>query len=335
MTSRGLTRDDLIARVILVVAVATLGLAGGLVLIHDPAVPAATAASPQPRHHTLDSPYGSQPFTRGQPQAQTLVGAGHAYPSLLGAAYARAGYQWLTVTDAGTVTPTTAYRAAGLLPVPGADLDYPFGTFLAVNVDRVEPAVSPHVAVDWVHNAGGVAFVARPLQPPAMSYEAIASLQRLDGIEVFDARMVRDDPQRADATALWDRLLTDHHQVWGIVGDDSLDDSGPSAVLGQTSVEVQVDQLTPFAVAAALGRGAFVDSNGVRITGVSTSADTISVVTENADTIQFIGSGGRVVRTVTGKAGDYRVDWSEGYIRVLATGAAGGRGWTQPIVVNP
>ena len=205
---------------------------------------------------------------------------------------------------------------------------------MAIGADRLELAATPQVAVDWIHNDAAAAFVARPLQPPAMDYATIASLAGLDGIQIYDARLVKEDPNHADATQLWDRLLTDHHVVWGIVGDDTADDHGPDSVVGQTSVDVQVADLSAPLIEDALRRGAFVDTAGVHILSVSTTAETIAVVTTNADTIQFIGSGGTVRRTVSGNRGDYKVDWSEGYVRIFATNAGGGKAWTQPIVVN-
>ncbi|MFY9616277.1 MAG: hypothetical protein WAT58_12845 [Candidatus Dormiibacterota bacterium] len=315
---------------------AALGAAVAFVVINRPQLfGPKPAASPNARHHVLESPYTRQRFIPGQPQGQTSIALGRAQPSSLGRSYRTSGYQWLAVTDANTLTPVGTFKTSGLVAVPGVDAAYSFGHFMAIGVESLEQASTPQVAVDWIRRAGGAGFIARPLQAPAMSYQTIASLDGLDGIQVFDARLAKEDPPRADATALWDRLLTDHHVVWGIVGDDTADDKGADSVVGQTLVDVQVDQVTPSAIADALRRGAFVDSAGVRVESVIASGDSITVVTKDADTIQFIGSGGNVRKQVSGAQADYKVDWTEGYVRVFATNGKGGRAWTQPIVVAP
>jgi hypothetical protein len=330
--------DDTINRVVFLLAMAMLGVAIAVVLMRNPGWLQWLQPKPQPpaaRHHTLDSPYGGDRFQRGQPQSQTNTGAARAFPALLARAYRGANYDWLSVTDVNTVTPPKTYTVPGLVTVPSADAAYTFGHFLAFGADHIEQAATPQAAIDWIHNDAAAAFIARPLQPPAMDYATMAGLRGLDGIQVFDARLAKDDAIHADATQLWDRLLTDHHTVWGIVGDDSIDDHGADSVVGQTSVDVQAQDLTPPLIEDALRRGAFVDTAGVRVLSVSTAADTVTVVTTNANQIQFIGSGGKVRKTVNGSRGDYKVDWSEGYIRGYATNQAGGRAWTQPIIVNP
>lgn len=323
-----------LARVVFLVAMAMLGVAVAVVLLRNPGL---LQGKPQPaaRHHTLDSPYSGHRFQAGQPQAQTNTGAGHAYPRLLGDAYRMAGYEWLSVTDINTLTPLTAYSVPGTESVPGADVAYQYGHFLALGIDRLEQAPNPQAAVDWIHGDSGAAFLARPLQGPALDYATIAGLHGLDGIQVYNARVATEDPSHSDASQLWDRLLSDGHTTWGIVGDDTIEDHGPSSTIGRTSVDVQVQDLASPFIVDALRRGAFVDTAGIRVLSVSVSGDTITVVTTNADRIQFIGKGGAVRRTTEGTRGEYKVDWSEGYIRAYATNGSGGQAWTQPIVVNP
>jgi hypothetical protein len=326
--------DDTAARILFIAAMAMLGAALALAVIRNPGF-FSSKPTPASRHHTLDSPYGGNKFDKGQLQGQTNTALGRAFPVNLANSYKALGYEWLAVTDLNTITPTNRYTVAGVEPLLGTDAGYSFGHFLAIGVDTLGEAASPQAAVDWIHADAGAAIVARPLQPPAMDYQTIADLKGLDGIQILDARLIKDDPIHADATELWDRLLTDHHIVWGMVGDDSLDNKGPDSVVGQTSIDVQVESLTAPLIEDALKRGAFVDSAGVRVLSVSNTSDTITVVTTNADTITFIGSGGKVLKTVKGTRGDYKVDWSEGYVRVLATTDGGGKAWTQPIVVNP
>ncbi|MDP9325890.1 MAG: hypothetical protein M3O87_05060, partial [Candidatus Dormibacteraeota bacterium] len=135
---------------------AALGAAVAFVVVNHRELFASTPASPPAaRHHVLDSPYSSQRFVPGQPQGQTNIALGRAQPGSLGRSYRAAGYQWLAVTDANTLTPVGTFRTSGMVAVPGVDAAYPFGHFMAVGVENLEQASTPQVAVDWIRRAGG------------------------------------------------------------------------------------------------------------------------------------------------------------------------------------
>ena len=323
-----------IARLMFLLAMLFLG--GVLATVYLRFHPTPAVAPGGRRSHTLDSPYQARPFFHGQAQAQTSLAAGHAIARDLSVEYLNHGYQWLSITDLNTPTPTNEYERAGLLTVAGELVQYPFARFLAYGVDHFQLADKPQQAVDWIHGNAGVVFLADPLSAPALDARAIASIHDLDGIQIYNARLARDEPGNANATALWDRLLGAGHRLWGLVGDDTLDSSGPLSTLGRTAVDVQVADLTPVLVEAALKRGAFVDSTGVRVLGVAADNEVITVVTSDADEIRFIGKGGKVLQTGRGTRAEYQVHWDEGYVRAEATrGGDAARAWTQPIFVNP
>jgi len=329
-----LLTESNIARLTFLLAMVFLGAVLAVVYLRFHPTPAAAPGGHRSR--SLDSPYQARPFLHGQAQAQTSLAAGHAIARDLSIEYLNHGYQWLSITDLNSPTPTKEYERAGLLTMSGELVQYPFARFLAYGVDHFQLADKPQQAVDWIHGNAGVVFLADPLSAPMLDARAIASLRDLDGIEIYNARLARDEPTNANATALWDRLLGAGHRLWGIVGDDTLDSSGPLSTLGRTAVDVQVIDQTPVLVEAALKSGAFVDSTGVRVLGVSADSDLITVVTSDADEIKFIGKGGKVLQTSHGTRAEYHVHWDEGYVRAEATRAADGAlAWTQPVFVNP
>lgn len=332
--SRLAGRGNLLAGIVFIAAAVFLGVV--LALVYAKRQPTQTVAGPTaPGHHTLDSPYQARPFFHGQAVAESNFAAGHSPPRNLSFAYLTRGYGWLSITDLNTVTPTNQYDTAGLVTLTAERVQYPFAAFLAYGADHFEAASTPQQAVDWIHANAAAAFLADPQVAPTLSYKSIAAIKGLDGIQVYNARGARDFPAAADATALWDKLLTDGHRLWGLIGDDSLDSSGPLSTLGQTAVDVQVSDQTPVLIEAGLKLGAFVDTTGVRVLGVADDNGVVSVITSDADKIVFIGKGGKVLQTSHGTRGDYRVRWNEGYIRAEATRADGARAWTQPIFVNP
>jgi hypothetical protein len=321
-----------VGRLVFLVAMILLGAVLGVIYLNHQSQP---ASSPAGGHHRLDSPYAALPFFHGAAQAQSGLAAGHSAPRNLSFAYLTRGYQWFALTDVNTPTPPKQYQTAGLVTVAGQAVQYPFGTFLAYGADRYLVVDTPQKAIDWIHADAGAAFLAAPL-PPTLDFKSIRALRGLDGIQIFNARLARTQPSLADATVLWDQLLTAGDRLWGLVGDDTLDSSGPLSTLGATSVDVQVPALTPVLVEAALKEGAFVDSTGVRVLGVADDNDIITVVTTDATEIRFIGAGGKVLQVSHSSRGDYHVRWTEGYVRAEATRASdGAKAWTQPIFVNP
>jgi hypothetical protein len=326
-----------VATAAFLVAMAMLGVAGAVVVVRQhPSAGASPAAGPSPPpHHLLRTPYGSGGFLRGQPAAQTKAALGRSFAKDYSHQYVTTGYAWLAITDANTPTPATLFQIPGLAALPAEEADYAFADFYAFDVGTHHDAATPQEVVNWIHDNAGVAYLARPLAAPALDPSQIEAIRGLDGIQIYDARLVRDQPAQADAGQLWDQLLTAGDHVWGLVADDSQDTFGPSSTVGQTSVDAQVASPDPVLIADALRRGAFVDSAGVHILEVAATGDTITVTTADADQVTFVGSGGRTLATVAGARAAYRVHWDEGYVRAVATRAGGGRAWSQPVWVVP
>ncbi|MEA2683372.1 MAG: hypothetical protein QOK05_1700 [Chloroflexota bacterium] len=325
-------RDFDLGPVIFVVAMIMLGVAGAVVVLRHENAP----VSQGPRHHYLDSPYQSMLFHRGQLHVQSNRGVGHAYPRDLARAYQRAGYEWVSITDQNTLTPTTQFTTPGIVPLAGAEAQFSFGRLLQFGVDTIQAPANLQAAVDVVRQQAGQVILARPKDPPVVTVDQIAALKGLDAMEIYDARLHHDNPVVSDATDMWDQLLTGNHRIWGVVGDDTLEADGPLSTLGQTAVDVQVPEVTPPLISDAIRRGAFVDSTGIRVLGVdATSNDRIRVITTDATSIEWYGAGGALLATTTGPDGTYTVKWTEKYVRAVATRADGAKAWTQPVFVVP
>ncbi|MDQ6746914.1 MAG: hypothetical protein M3010_02225, partial [Candidatus Dormibacteraeota bacterium] len=201
---------------------------------------------------------------------------------------------------------------------------------------RNPPPTTIQAAVDFVHREAGSVILARPLEPPAVSTAQALAVHGLDALEIYDARLHRENPPVSDATAMWDQMLSRGSHVWGVVGDDTIDIEGANSTLGQTAVDVQVAEVNPPLIYDAIRHGAFVDSTGVRILGVdSTSGDSVRVITTDATSIRWYGDGGVLLATTSGPDGVYRVNWREKYVRAVAVRGDGAQAWTQPVFVVP
>lgn len=67
---------------------------------------------------------------------------------------------------------------------------------------------------------------------------------------------------------------------------------------------------------------------------VDREANTITVDSQNGETIRFIGNNGSILKTVQGRVATYQVVGTEKYVRVKITNASGKAAWTQPVYVS-
>src|SRR6202022_3405128 len=101
---------------------------------------------------------------------------------------------------------------------------------------------------------------ARPAAAPA-----VLSVRGLFGLEVYDARLAASNPSQADASRLWDALLSRGNRVYAFAGDDvpRLDD--PAA--GHAWIEVLAAANDLDSLLSSLRRGAFVATTGAAFMG--------------------------------------------------------------------
>ncbi|HEV1997246.1 MAG TPA: hypothetical protein VGR61_03830, partial [Candidatus Dormibacteraeota bacterium] len=268
-------RDGDMGPVIFLVAMVMLGVAAAVVILRHPAVPVAAG----PRHQYFDSPYQAQLFHKGQLHVHSDRAIGHQLPRDMSRAYERAGYEWVSITDLNTLTPESQFVTPNIVPVAGVEAGFPFGHLIELGAQILPPAINLQQAVNDARNQAAVAIIAHPRDPPAVGFDQAAALKGLDAIEIYDARLKLQNPVVADASDLWDQLLSSGHRVWGVAGDDTLWVDGPDSTLGQTAVWVQAADVNPALVGDAIRRGAFFAGTGVRVLSVDTpTSDTIRVI---------------------------------------------------------
>jgi hypothetical protein len=314
---------------LLVVAVAGAGLLGrqlGSAAVQPAGVPA--------KQLTVSDPYaaGGSWYT-GNLHVASVRGIGSDLPSALGAWYAAHRYDFLGISDMNTYTWPEEYRSGALSGVPTVDATYAFADVLAIGMDHWLPAQTLQGAIDWIAADGGLPVLAAPLSPgKPQSVAAVMGLHRLYGLEIFDARLALNSAGAADATALWDRLLSAGNHVVAVAGDDAtgVNDSA----IGRAWIKVLAPAHDLVSLLSSLRPGAFVASSGAELTGLSLAGTTITAETVPGSSLRFMGRGGRLLKAVSARAGSYRVNGDEGYFRVEAVRDDGAKAWSQPFFLG-
>ena len=270
---------------------------------------------------------------KGNLHVASVRGVGKDLPSVLGAWYAAHGYAFLGISDMNTYTWPEEYGNRAFPGVPTVDATYAFADVLAVGIDHWRPAQTLQDAIDWIAAEGGLPVLAAPLSASkSQPVATVASLHGLYGLEVYNARLASGSGVGADATMLWDQLLSAGNRIFAFAGDDAIGVDDPA--IGHAWIEVLAPAANRQSLLSSLRRGAFVASNGPAFTGFTVDGTTVTALAEPGTSLRFIGRGGRLLLTSSTNSGSYRVSGDEGYVRVEAIRDDGGRAWSQPFFIG-
>ena len=105
-----------------------------------------------------------------------------------------AGLQGVAVCDHDRAL-TETWDAPDFLLIPGVELSTDQGHLLGLFVTEQIEAWELGAAIDAVHACGGLAVMAHPFERSSDAQRLDAYLDRLDGIEVWNGRADRKNPQ--------------------------------------------------------------------------------------------------------------------------------------------
>jgi hypothetical protein len=311
-----------------------LTVAGSAVLGHQLGLAAGKPAAAAAKRLTVIDPYAAGgSWYKGNLHVASLRGVGKDLPSALGAWYAAHGYDFLGISDMNTYTWSEEYGSRALPGVPTVDATYAFADVLAVGMDHWLPAQNLQGVVDWIAADGGLPVLAAPLSAAKpQSLATVARLHGLYGLEVYDGRLALGSPGEADATSLWDRMLSAGNRVFALAGDDATGVNDPA--IGRAWIEVRAPGRDLGSLLSSLRQGSFIASSGAEFTSLSVAGPTITAEAAAGSSLRFIGRGGRLLKAVSSHVGSYRVSGSEGYVRVEAIRDDGARAWSQPFFLS-
>jgi hypothetical protein len=297
---------------------------------------------------------------KGNTHTHTLNSDGDSTPDEVVRWYRSHGYRFLVLTDHNFLTSVDGLNALHgadekFLVVRGEEITDAFdGKPLHINglnlARQVDPQHGTSVldtlqrAVDAIRAAEGVPHINHPNFRWAITPEELQQVRRNKLLEIFNGHPEVNNVGGGGVPgleAIWDTLLTAGTLVYGIAVDDAhvFKDPGNPAVAGPGRgwVMVRAPRLEPRALVDALERGDFYASTGVTLADyqVTEHAMTVKVAATafSKYRIQFIGSGGRLLREVADSSGEYAFTGSEGYVRAKVLESNGLVAWCQPVLV--
>ncbi len=199
--------------------------------------------------------------------------------------------------------------------------------------------------VDCVRSAGGVPQINHPNYLWALTAAEIIKVKNVNLMEIHNGHPLINNlggGGSPGAEEIWDTLLTSGMKIYGIADDDShsFKQLGEKNLAnpGRGWIFVRSPELTQAAILAAIERGDFYASTGVELADLNYDGKALTVDIKEERwskyMINFIGRGGRVLKTTTTEPATYKLTGREGYVRVKIIESNGKMAWTQPVFLG-
>lgn len=183
----------------------------------------------------------------------------------------------------------------------------------------------PRPGFEWLVRSravGGFAYIAHPADANdiATRFAAGMPLSEFHGLEILNGVRLTGG-ERADATPLWDSLLTRGHELWGLANDDAHQPPGSAEQFPFVAFDMLLStDLTAPGVLDALHQGSFYASTGLLFEELRLDGPDLHVRVPGALRIRFVSAGGQVAHEVHADNAVYSIRGTEGYVRVEACG---------------
>lgn len=323
---------------------------------------AATPASSQAARQDLR-------WFKGNTHSHSLNSDGDVAPDELVTAYRALRYHFLVITDHNFVTPVEGLNALhgaeqrflvirgeevtdrAPRTVGGKSVDKPVHLNLLGGTATIQPQGGPSPAealrrdLAEMSKAGGVIQINHP------NYGWTFTPADLDGspgarlLEVFNGHPQVNNAGGGglpSAEALWDAMLTAGQRVFAVASDDTHGVKQPGSrsapYPGRGWVVVRASRLTPEEILGALERGDFYATTGVELSDIDRTPTALTVTVREQSfaryTVQFIGKGGRLLKTVESSPARYDLTGTEGYVRAKVLDSNGWIAWSQPVWIR-
>lgn len=308
--------------------------------------PAATVAPAEQRHEltvTIESPYAPKAHMyRGQLHAHTTNSDGTQKPAEVVAAYKRAGYGFVAITDHNWITADPGVPGIVFIQSVENNLESSDDWKRCHHENRIgaktyAPGLRmPQEVIDRSREEDGFVQINHPDWPgsypknPCWSDTELLNVRRYDAVELWNAS---DDDSNNNAEPRVDYLLSHGQKTFVTAVDDCHDVRSPYCMTA--SVNVFADRQTREDIMANLKAGNFYASSGALISAVAADGPNVSVTLPKSCDVDYVVKDGQVAKTEHGvTASSYKAIGGERYVRVRVRCADRKWAWSNPFYVT-
>lgn len=296
---------------------------------------------------------------KGNTHTHTTMSDGDSPPEVVARWYKEHGYRFLVLSDHNVFTDPVNLAAlvdSSFLLIPGEEITAGFRKKpVHINGLNLSQLITPvfdsslvgtiQKNVDAVRAGHGVPHINHPNFRWAFSQEELLQINNDKLLEIFNGH-----PQVHNwggggwpgMEQVWDHLLTNGKEIFGIAVDDAHHFQGefapPRSNPGRGWVVVRAKNLEAREIVANLENGWFYASTGVELDDIVVTPEQIEIrITPIRDfkfRTEFIGSGGKVLLKSESNPAIYKLTGNEKYVRAKVSDSGGFAAWTQPVFVR-
>jgi hypothetical protein len=323
-----------------------------------PAVAAPPTEAPIEGAHFART-FAATSFRRGNLHTHTNQSDGDSSPVDIYSWYRDHGYDFVAITDHNTFTDPADYpwlQDSHFIAIGGEEVTMQ-GAGRQVHMNalctdhrlaggRFQTAKEALVhGVSEIREAGGVSLINHPNFTFGLKASDLPAAFGAQLLEIYSGHPYvasLGDGTHPSHEAMWDMALTAGLDFTGVAVDDTHHLRRPNRTRasrpGRAWVEVFAETLDEASICHALRYGLLYASTGPSLRRIEVGEDTYTIWPADPEvTVQFIGSGGRLLAQRTAGAGepvDYKLAGREGYVRVRLTNKAGKTAWMPAVRVQ-
>jgi hypothetical protein len=282
-------------------------------------------------------------FLKGNLHLHTTNSDGELTPQQAVDHYREAGYDFLSITDHGRLTPIGDLETDGMVLLPGEELHQGKGELgqrhhiVAIGMDEhieVPQTEDLQEALDYIAPRSRFVFLAHPYWT-SMTYRDLLGRTGLIGIEVFNFTC-ECGIGRGDSGVHWDELLVRGEKLLGFAVDDA-HLHYPDSLGGWIMLKCR--KHTPDAILDAIIEGSFYASSGPTIEDVTCEEEQVTVRCSPCQAVHVIcpiAGCGTTTHRLARDGGPYtevtlpvKDTWNP--IRIECVDERGRKAWTNPV----
>lgn len=264
---------------------------------------------------------------RGSLHVHSTYSDGQLSPDSLISSYKSKGYDFIVISDHNRLTDGENLSSNNFLLINGEEI-----TFIEhINGIGLSKAINPSglnlgQVITAVNSQKAIPIINHPIwKPTRLYYHDIINLH-VKHMEIYNA--YTDSVGHHDDLTMWDSLLTNGKEMFGVASDDA---HFPSQI-GHGWIEVRSTSLSRDSILNAIKNGDFYSSSGIFISDIIIDNTKISVSSSNGEKIKFIGKNSELLKSVDGNSATYDISGTEAYIRIEVSNHLGQHAWTQPLL---
>ncbi len=296
---------------------------------------------------------------KGNTHSHTTMSDGDSPPEAVARWYKEHGYRFLVLSDHNVFTDPANLSSlvdSSFLLIPGEEITAGFRKKpVHVNGLNLSQLINPvfdsslvgtiQKNVDAVRAGNGVPHINHPNFRWAFSQNELVQIRNDKLLEIFNGHPLVNNFGGGSWPSLeqvWDHLLTNGKEIYGIAVDDAHHFQGEFAPArsnpGRGWVVVRAKNLEAREIVASLEKGWFYASTGVELDDVIVTPAQIEIhIAPNGDfkfRTEFSGSGGKTLLQTEANPAIYPLAGNEKYVRAKVYDSAGFVAWVQPVFVK-